>query len=583
MDNVPNCSLVLTDGSTVSVNNFPQSTNLMARVSILNSTSAPLTAGGVFIGTPDDVTQYASISVALYVQPPTATGNIMIQFSNSITNWIAISNTVNQVTSLISNGVVFDTTMQLQYFRVVYVNDSTPMTSLTIQTIYHPQARIAVKTARLAEPMNDYTDTLNTRALLWGKTNGGNVYEQIASNGENSLIASIVDPRTAFGELSVSMDTPTDQVDFVYGINQQLVSNTTSNSGSVGWYIGMANVSTGSQVNSTAVLITNRYVKYRPGQGAKSRFTAMFTPGYPGSIQLAGQVGNGTDGIGFGYNGTSFGVLYRCNGSDVWIPQAQWNGDTMLGGTKSGKVLDPTKLNVYQVKFQYLGGGNIWYHVINDFDGRWVLVHSIHNAGNLKHPNFRNPSMPFAIEVLNTTNANVITVSSASIGQFLEGNRNFLGPKGGLDNFGSVSATTITNMIAIHNATTYNGIKNMSIVHLRQIALSGNDKNNSTAVINLRVIKNPSSLFPYVPFNGTTADRGNTIIGQSTVSSNVSLVTVSGGIQLFSMTAVAGSSETSDVTAQELLVFPGDTLAFCVYTSSDVASVGISISWNEDI
>ena len=581
MDNVPNCS-------QVQVTNFPAVTNVAVTVagslvSNLNSTIGPLGPNETWTGTPEDVSQYASISVALYVQPTSATGNLLLQFSNSASPWVPISNTVNKVTSAIASGFIFDTTMQLQFFRVIYHNDSTQQTALTVQTIYHPQARIAAKTARLAEPMNDYTDTLNTRALLWGKTNGGNIYEQVASNGENSLVTAIADPRTAFGELSCAMDTPTDQVDFVYGINPQLVSNVLSNNGAVGWYLGMANVSTGSHVNSSAILVTKRYVKYRPGQGAKSRFTAMFSTPYAGSVQIAGQVGNGTDGIGFGFNGTSFGILYRCNGSDLWIPQAQWNYDTMLGGTKSGKVLDPLKLNVYQLKFQYLGGGNIWYYVLNDFDGRWVLVHMIHNAGTLVHPNLRNPSMPFAIEVINTTSSNLITVSTASIGQFLEGTRSFLGPKGGLDSFGAVAATTLTNMIALHNASSFNGIQNFSIAHMHQIALSGNDKNNTTAVINLRIIKNPVTSLVYVPFNGASADGGVTVTGQSTISSNVSGVTVTGGLQLFSMTCVAGSSETVDVTGQELLIFPGDTLAFCVLASASVASVGISVSWNEDI
>jgi hypothetical protein len=581
MDNVPNCS-------QVQVTNFPAVTNVAVTVagslvSNLNSTIGPLGPNETWKGTPEDVSQYASISVALYVQPTSATGNLLLQFSNSASPWVPISNTVNKVTSAIASGFIFDTTMQLQFFRVIYHNDSTQQTALTVQTIYHPQARIAAKTARLAEPMNDYTDTLNTRALLWGKTNGGNIYEQVASNGENSLVTAIADPRTAFGELSCAMDTPTDQVDFVYGINPQLVSNVLSNNGAVGWYLGMANVSTGSHVNSSAILVTKRYVKYRPGQGAKSRFTAMFSTPYAGSVQIAGQVGNGTDGIGFGFNGTSFGILYRCNGSDLWIPQAQWNYDTMLGGTKSGKVLDPLKLNVYQLKFQYLGGGNIWYYVLNDFDGRWVLVHMIHNAGTLVHPNLRNPSMPFAIEVINTTSSNLITVSTASIGQFLEGTRSFLGPKGGLDSFGAVAATTLTNMIALHNASSFNGIQNFSIAHMHQIALSGNDKNNTTAVINLRIIKNPVTSLVYVPFNGASADGGVTVTGQSTISSNVSGVTVTGGLQLFSMTCVAGSSETVDVTGQELLIFPGDTLAFCVLASASVASVGISVSWNEDI
>lgn len=54
-----------------------------ANVSVANSTSTALGAGQTFTGTPEDVSQYSSPSVSYYVQPPTATGNVYIQFSNT--------------------------------------------------------------------------------------------------------------------------------------------------------------------------------------------------------------------------------------------------------------------------------------------------------------------------------------------------------------------------------------------------------------------------------------------------------------------------------------------------------------------
>ena len=146
-----------------------------ANVSVLNSTTSNLTAGATFTGQPEDVSQYSSLSVSFYVQPPNATGNIFVQFSNVSTNvgWIPISNTVTGVNSTNASGFTLDTTMTCQYFRVMYVNDSTPQTSLMIQSIYHPQARIAQKTTRFAETPTDYSDMINTRSMVWGKTLGG--------------------------------------------------------------------------------------------------------------------------------------------------------------------------------------------------------------------------------------------------------------------------------------------------------------------------------------------------------------------------------------------------------------------------
>jgi len=557
-----------------------------ANVSVANSTSTALGAGQTFSGTPEDVSQYSSLSVSYYVQPTTATGNVYVQFSNTASPFYAVSNTVNAVTTASSNGFTIDTTMTAQYFRVVYVNDSTVQTGLMIQSIYHPQARIAVKTSRLAESMTDYTDTLNTRALLWGKTAGGNVYEQIASNGENSLVVNLAEPSAAFGEINTADNTPTCQVDFVYGINTTLVSNTVSNNATVSATNGMAVLTTGTQVNSVALLRTLNYVKYRPGQGAKSRFTALFTTGVTGSTQIAGTIGNGTDGVAFGYNGTSFGVLYRHNSTDTWIPQSTWNYDTMLGGTASGKVIDPTKLNVYQIKFQYLGGGNIFYYVLNDFTGRWVLVHMVRNAGTLTAPIFRNPSMPIAFEARNTTNTSAVVIKTASVGQFLEGPRVFLGPRSAIDGANSsIPATTQTSIVTLRNATTYNGLGNFSIAHLRQLSISSNDTGTTKGCVNLRVVRNPTTSFTlFVPVKGTTADGGVTITGgQSTMSSNAAALTVTGGTVIYTMTINIGGSNTMDVTPMDINVYPGDVLAICAYSTASGPVVGVSASWNEDI
>jgi hypothetical protein len=372
----------------------------------------------------------------------------------------------------------------------------------------------------------------------------------------------------------------------VYGINTNLVSNTTSNNATVTTTNGMAILTTGTQVNSVATLVTKEYVKYRPGQGSMSRFTALFTTGVTGSTQFAGPGGYGVDGLGFGYNGTSFGALYRHNGTDTWIPQSTWNYDTMLGGTTSGKTLVPTNLNVYQVKFQYLGGGNIFYYVLNDFTGRWVLVHMVRNAGNLTAPNLRNPSMPVYIEARNTTNTSAIAISTASIGQFLEGQRRFLGPRGATDSsVSSVAATTQTSLIALRNASSFNGTTNYAITHLRQISFSANDTGTTKGCVTLRLIKNPTTSFTsFIPYNGTTANSGVTITsGQSTISSNVTALTVSGGNVIYTSTINIGGASTIDVTDYNISVYPGDVISFVVYSTASGPTVGISILWSEDI
>jgi hypothetical protein len=440
--------------------------------------------------------------------------------------------------------------------------------------------------------MTDYTDCIDTRSFLWGKTLGGGVYEQIASSGDNSLITTVVEPRTAFGSMDVSQDTPTCQVDFIYGINTNLTSNSTASGGVVGWYNGMANVATAATVSSSASLVSKRYVRYRPGEGVKGRWTAMFTSGVAGNTQLAGLASDSTDGMFWGYNGTSFGIMYRNRSVDTWIPQASWNIDPMMGGSSSptGQILDPTKLNVYQVKFQYLGGGNIFFYIINSFTGRFDLVHLIRNANTQTQTNFRNPSMNMLWTTYNSPSSTAVCkVSGGSCALFVEGVRTFLGPLNSEDAYLTATPNlTLTSVLAFRNATTFNGIPNRAFLHLRSISVAINGGSTSTIVI-LRIIKNyTSGPTTFLPIQGTTADNGVTVTaGQSCVSTNVpsptTYVTVSGGTQIFSVTVSATSLAVIDLTPYEISIFPGDTVSFAAYGTASTPLVGVTVVWNEDI
>jgi hypothetical protein len=194
--------------------------------------------------------------------------------------------------------------------------------------------------------------------------------------------------------------------------------------------------------------------------------------------------------------------------------------------------------------------------------------------------------MPVYFEAQNTTNTSAIVIKTASVGQFLEGQRHFLGPRGAIDSsIASVAATTQTSLIALRNATSFNGTVNYSISHLRQISISANDTGTTKGCVNLRLIKNPTTSFAsFTPYSGTTANAGVTITaGQSTMSSNVTALTIVGGKVIYTSTINIGGSSTIDVTDFDISVYPGDILCFAVYSTSSGPTVGISSVWNEDI
>lgn len=577
-----------------------------ANVSVANSTIVPLGAGATFIGTPDDVSQYSTLSISYRVQPPTATGNIIVQFSNtnSIVNWIPISNTVTGVTAMTANGFTLDSTMTLQYFRVIYVNDSTIQTSLTISSIYHPQARIATKTSRFAETINDYTDSISTRSAIWGKTLGGGVYEAVASNGNNSLVISHVEPLTSYGDVPVAQNHPVIQLDFCYGINTVISSNIVAGSNAtITATNSLLNLSTNSASGSSwAVFTPKKYVKYRPGQGTLMRWTAMFANAGPAnSIQFSGggflePTSNiMMDGAGFGYDGSTFGIFWYRNYTKTFIPQTAWNLDTCQGTGNSGIILDPTKINVFQLKFQYLGGGDVFFYVMSAFTGRWVEVHIIRNAGSSVNTLFNNPTlrnMWYANNYSGTTQT--LSLSGGSCVSFVEGVRQFLGPKGALSNVAIVVNGVQTLIFALKNATYFNGSPNRSQIRIRNISFAGGGDGGGHASLNgtitLTLVRNPTTGSPlaFTPYNGSNASAivtGSNIFGQSTLSSNTSSITeISGGNTGFTQIISFGSETMIDMTKYDIVLYPNDVLCFLVTPVTTASSyIGATVFWIEDI
>ena len=121
-------------------------------------------------------------------------------------------------------------------------------------------------------------------------------------------------PNTAFGEVSVAEPTPRVNMQFPYNINGRISRTRINNGGTVTQASSMAVLQTSAAANASAELYSNRVLHYNPGQGAETRFTALFTTGVANSQQLIG-VGGADDGFFFGYNGATFGVLRRVGGS----------------------------------------------------------------------------------------------------------------------------------------------------------------------------------------------------------------------------------------------------------------------------
>lgn len=122
-----------------------------------------------------------------------------------------------------------------------------------------------------------------------------------------SKIIPAVPTKTAFGEQSTAEQTPFTQISSEYGTLDDIFI-AEAFGGTVSNVNGMFQVETGTNASGLASASSVRQARYRPGQGLVGRIDGVFSAGVADSQQFVGLF-NSENFVGFGYNGTSFGIL----------------------------------------------------------------------------------------------------------------------------------------------------------------------------------------------------------------------------------------------------------------------------------
>lgn len=372
--------------------------------------------------------------------------------------------------------------------------------------------------------------------------------------------------KSAFGELLVTQPVPQVQLQFPYNINTNFVKSTLSGSGTLTQSDAMAVASTGAAISSGAAMDSVTPVKYLSGQGGRILFTAMFTAGVAGSVQEAG-AGDNVNGFFVGFNGTSFSINRRSNGLDNYISQASFNEDLLDGTGKSGITIDPTKLNVFQIQFQYLGAGAIKFSVENSNTGEFVPFHIIKYSNLNIVPSLYNPSLPLRIKAENTTNSTNIIIKTASMAGFIEG----IGPELGSPYSHVAQKSTITTetaIFSIRSLSNFAAVLNKVISHLIFI----NASSDGTKNVDIRIYKNATL--------GGVPAWVEVDSGLSVIEYDESGTTVSGGKLVFSTTLAKVDQLEINVSELHIYINPGETLTLTAQ-SVNASDVGGSLSWKE--
>lgn len=371
----------------------------------VNSTTTPLGAGASFTGVAEDIRSFVSITVNVTGGPDNATGTLIFEFSPDGINWdvsraIPVSN-LNIV-------IPFPLRVVLPFFRVRYVNDATPQTTFRLTVVYHalesgPLIRLPGDIVSGAEPIQI------VRALV-----------EPSFRGNLSLLAA---DRAVGGEGIVGdyVIHTLAEFDTSFASNDVAVSTSGGATAVQSAANGAVLTSAAGAGASSARVVSNRRVRYRPGREFRIEFSVGFSAtGLADANELIGfsDEAGSPNRIELGYRGTVFGIHIVSAGVVTTIPKASWNGGDPLDGSaltafRSGEIpvaLDITRGNAWRIRGVWFGVGPVYLEVKSP-DDFWVTAHVLRYPNTATVPYIQNPNMfPFA-EIVKTASAGAGTLS----------------------------------------------------------------------------------------------------------------------------------------------------------------------------
>lgn len=211
-----------------------------------------------------------------------------------------------------------------------------------------------------------------------------------------------------FGNVKMSESHNDIDVQFYRDDPNNILTVTAAGGGTAVKSAGFATFSTSTGTTGSIKGVTLDTTHYHSGSEVYTMFAVAFPDGGQAtSFQRVGLFDN-NNGFFIGYENTSFGVSVRKGSSDTFVAKASWNVDTLTGaaGSKftrggSPEAIDFTKLNVFRIRFGWLGAAAVKYEVLSP-DDQWVLFHVVRQPNSSDLPHIENADLPMTLEATKT-------------------------------------------------------------------------------------------------------------------------------------------------------------------------------------
>lgn len=394
----------------------------------------------------------------------------------------------------------------------------------------------------------------------------------------------VVQLNTAFGEQIVAQVHPQFQQSFEYTVsNTELNTIITSGTATVTQASAMAVIGTGTTAGSEGLFKSTHHAKYKAGLGGLLRFTALFSSGVANTWQLAGladehgSTAEFKNGFMIGFNGANPTICRFQNDALFEVARTSWD-DKLDGTGKSGVALDFTKLNVFYIQFQYLGGGNIYFWIEHPDTGIPFKFHTLKYANLFTSPSVHNPNFHITFYVDNLATTSNIVLKTSSYGYFIEGITELIEIHQPQFTSGTKSKTTVTSEVAIFTVKAKSTYPTASpktnyidaLVEYFGSSIEASAANNLGTV---RLVKNATL--------GGAPSYSDIHATDSIMEIDTSGTTVTGGVELLSV-ELAGKNDkaANNLIPYKHIIHPGETVTVAG-SSANSATIKSSLLWKE--
>lgn len=256
------------------------------------------------------------------------------------------------------------------------------------------------------------------------------------------------------------------------------------------------------------------------------------------------------------------------------INRSVWNKDK-CDGTDFIPLIDWSKGNVFQIKYQWLGYGFVSFYLENPNTANITLVHEYKYPNTNTTPSISNPSLQFLANVANALTTNNLSMFIGSVGCFIEGDYPSVGGTFG-NNVArfytkSVGNTNLTNVVTFRSPPYFKGKSNRAVVGISRITITV-----STAA-NINIIRNAT-----LTGNTNWTTLGNDILLESSQSSS----TVSGGEQIYLERGEKQDRFTIEPFKTQyfiLKIYPNDTITIASKADTGNSVISVVFNWLEPL